>query len=250
MNRSIRTLSGSFGVAALALALSAGPATAGPAGPVAPDCPAAPGAVAPSPTVPRPVHDRGVVVYEAGDVDLRVSRNTDGDIVVTVPGPVSTASKQEVGYTGPDGVGSASAALCGSTAVVPVEGDGTYRIRYLDTDGHFVRAIGEATAVVRDGELKRVSTPNHRRGEAISVSNTARGTLLVKVPRHRVDDVAWSLHHGDDLVRLNTDRLSTTRLTGLADGHYTLSAGSGDRTGPLAATTLTFTVHQGRLVVH
>ncbi|GAA4691942.1 hypothetical protein GCM10025781_06460 [Kocuria gwangalliensis] len=245
MRHSIRTASGTLGIAALALTLSAGPATAAPAGPGIPDCSTVPGSVAPSPTVPRPVHDRGVVVYEAGDVELHISQNAEGDIVVEVPGPVSTASKQELSYIGPEGVGSASAALCGSTAVVPVEADGTYRIRYRDTDGNTIRAIGEATAVVRDGQLKRVFTPNYRRGETVSVSNTARGTLVVKVPRHRADDVAWSLHRDGVTVRLNTDQLATTRLPGLPDGHYALSASSGDQAGPLSATTITFTVRNG-----
>lgn len=247
MQRRIRTMSGSLGIAALALtlALSAGPATAGSATPTAPT-----GPTAPSPTVPRPVHDRGVIVYEAGDVDLRVSQNAEGDLVIKVPGPVSTASKQQVGYTGPGGLGG-SAALAGSRAVVPADADGTYRIRYQDADYgiHTIRAIGEATAVVREGKLVRVSTPNHRRGEAISVFNPGRGTLVVRVPRHRVDVVAWSLNEvGGGPVYLNTDRQARTQITDLPDGHYALSASSGDQAGVLAATTLTFTVRNGWIV--
>ncbi|KUG56688.1 hypothetical protein AVL61_06440 [Kocuria rosea subsp. polaris] len=245
MTRSTRTALGTLSAVALAVTLTGGPAIAATPHP-------AESTPRPAPTVPAPAQDgqeQGVQVVEAVDLPLEVTQAADGSLVVTHPATLSEASKQEVSHSLPGG-GSAMAVTDGSRAVIPLEGDGTYEIRYLDTDYSrlAILGIGEATAVVEDGRLVEVMTPSYPRGQEVALWQAGRAGVRIAVPAATVDEVYWTLARDGVPVRLNTDHRPVTVVRELADGNYSLQATTSDQPGPLTATTITFTVEDGWIV--
>lgn len=226
--------------AALLATLTGGPATASPPYPAEPVLPPA-----------APVHGpaQGVEVVEAVDLPLEVGQAADGSLVVTHPAALSGASKQEVGYGLPGG-GSAAAVTDGRRAVIPLQGDGTYEIRYMDTDHDrlAILGIGEASAVVEDGLLVGVTTPSYPRGQEVAVWQAGRAGVRIVVPQAQAEEVHWTLARDGAPVQLNTDHLPVTVVHGLEDGRYALQATTSDQPGVLTASTIGFTVENGWIV--
>ena len=243
MPRCTYPVSSSFGIAALTLALTTGPAVAAPVSAAS----AVPVPTTSAATQQESSQASAVSVTEAVDVELVVTQNAAGGLVVELPAALSGASKQSVTYLTPDGQ-VASAHIDGFQAIVPA-GDGVTEIRYLEADytAHTILGIGEAVATVQNGELVSVSTPNRPRGQQIEVRHNGRAAVRITVPAGQEDTVNWSLSRGNEIVRLDTDQTST-RVADLSDGTYILAASSGDRVGPLQATTITFTVHNGWII--
>lgn len=239
MIRRTRAALGALSSAALVATLTSGPAAAATPHPVEPGPPPAPAA---------PVQDqlREVEVVEAVDLPLEVTQAADGSLVVTHPAVLSGASKQEVSYGLPGG-GVAAAVTDGRHAVIPYEGDGTYPIRYMDTDYSRLAllGIGQATAVVEGGRLVEVTTPSYPRGQEIALWQAGRAGVRIVVPEEQAQQVSWTLARDGAPVRLNTDHRPVTVVRGLEDGHYALQATTNDRSGPLTATTISFTVENG-----
>lgn len=228
--------------AALVATLTTGPAGASaphPAEPVPP----------PAPTGPAGEQVQGVEVVEAVDLPLEVTQAADGSLVVTHPAALSSTSKQEVGYSLPGG-GSAAAVTDGRHAVIPLRGDGTYEIRYMDTDYDrlAILGIGEASAVVENGRLVDVSTPSYPRGQEVAVWQAGRAGVRIVVPQAQAEEVYWTLARDGAPVRLNTDHLPVTVVHGLEDGRYALQATTSDQAGVLTASTIGFTVEDGWIV--
>lgn len=228
--------------AALVATFAGGPATAAAPYPAEP-------VPQPAPTSPAPRPSQGVEVVEAMDLPLEVAQAADGSLVVTHPAALSDASRQEVGHSLLGG-GNAAAVTDGRRAVIPVQGDGTYDIRYMDTDyGRLaVLGLGEATAVVEDGRLVEVSTPSYPRGQEIALWQAGRAGVRIVVPQEQLGEVYWTLARDGAPVRLNTDHLPVTVVHGLEDGRYALQATTSDQPGLLTATTIGFTVQDGWIV--
>ncbi|MFF0991179.1 hypothetical protein [Kocuria nitroreducens] len=242
MTRRTRSALCALSSAALVATFTGGPATAAAPHPAQP-------VPRPAPAAPVQEHGQGVQVVEAVDLPLEVTQAADGSLVVTHPAALSDASRQEVSHGLPGG-GSAMAVTDGNRALIPLAGDGTYEIRYMDTDYSrlAILGIGQAAAVVEDGRLIGVSTPSYPRGQEVALWQAGRAGVRIVVPAETVQEVHWALARDGIPVRLNTDHLPVTVVHGLSDGHYALQATTSDQPGPLTATTITFTVEDGWIV--